>query len=119
MAAKEREKMEKANLQENQQKMDGLLLALLTIEGAAFTWLAAGISWVAQMHRAVHAGFLYMLPATIVAGIAAFFVLGALGVLARNGKDSVCVMMEFIDRRRTVVLGVLLAGYGLLFHIFF
>lgn len=104
---------------ENLQKMDGLLLALLTVEGAAFTWLTTNISWVAQMHRAVHAGFLYMLPAMVVAGIALTFVLSYLGVLAWNGKNSIRIMMEFIDRRRMVVLGVLLAGYGLLFHIFF
>ncbi|TAL30992.1 MAG: hypothetical protein EPN97_11695 [Alphaproteobacteria bacterium] len=103
----------------NVQKMDGLLLALLTVEGAAFTWLTAGISWVAQMYRAVHAGFLYMAPAMVVACIALSFVLGYLGVLLRNGKNSIRVMMEFVDRRRTIVLAVLMAGYGLLFHIFF
>jgi hypothetical protein len=104
---------------EDLHKMDGLLLALLTIEGAAFAWLTAGISWVAQMHRAVHGGFLYMLPAMVVAGIALSFALGAFGVLLWNGKNSVIVMMKFVDRHRMIVSGVLLIGYGLLFQIFF
>jgi hypothetical protein len=103
----------------NVQKIDGLLLVLLTVEGAAFAWLAAGISWVAQLYRAVHAGFLYMAPAVVVAGVALSFVLGYLGVLLRHGKNSVHVMMEFVDRRRTVASVVILLGYAWLFQIFF
>lgn len=110
--------MQKVTLQENLHKMDGLLLVLLVAEGAAFTWLTASISWVSQMYRAVHAGFLYMLPAMVVAGISLVFLLGGLGVLAWNGRNSVRVMTEFIDRRRLAVLGVLVVGYWWLFQIF-
>lgn len=91
--------------------VDGLLVILLLVMGGIYTWFAAGISWVAQLYRAVHAGMLYMLPATIVAGVALVFVLSLLAVLLKNGRNSAKAMLAFADRRRLPVLVALVAGY--------
>ncbi|MEZ0262868.1 MAG: hypothetical protein ACAH80_17820 [Alphaproteobacteria bacterium] len=96
---------------ETLQKFDGLLIVLLLVMGGAYTWFATTISWTAQLYRAVHAGMLYMLPATIVAGVAAVFVLSMLAVLLKNGRNTTSALLAFADRRRLGVLISLVAGY--------
>jgi hypothetical protein len=92
-------------------KIDGLLLVLLAIMGGAYAFIASHISWTAQMYRAVHAGFLYMLPATIITVVPALIALSAAIVLLRHGRNSFSVMLDFADRRRLGVLAALVAGY--------
>lgn len=92
-------------------KIDALLLVLLTIMGGIYAFFAAQISWTSQLYRAVHAGFLYMLPATIITVVAALILLSAAIVLLRHGRNSVNVMLDFSGRRRLGVVAALVAGY--------
>lgn len=100
-------------------KLDGLLLAATAVAAGGFIWLANQISWTAQMYRAVHAGFGYMLPSMLVALAALLAVIFPLAYLARYGRDFLQAMLESIERRRVTVVLMLAAGYWFLFQCFF